>query len=471
MLSARGLVVAPAGRGAHEPVACGPLDVDLEDGGWLTLRGGNGAGKSTLLATLAGLAAPVEGRVRIAGLDPFTAAERREARARVGVVFQEPETQGLTDAVEREIAFPLENLGWPRAAIDARVDELIAAFGLEALRAAPPAHLSGGEAQRVTLAAAMAPRPRLLLLDEPASYLDPAGRAALIGAVQELRARDGTAVVWSACDSQEAPEAGRLLDLGGGLPFGGRGPDPAEIPGRGVPPAGPGAPLWSGSGLSLVRRDERGRVVLWGGLDFVLRAGERVVLAGANGSGKTALLDTLAGLNEAGRQGHLEMSASARAAGLGYLTQFPESQLFGETVLEDVAFALRHRAGRDGRIPPVERAARARQAIARVGLDPARIDRRPPGALSLGEQRRIALAGILVAAPGAVLLDEPTAGLDGPGRRGLEGALEEAASSGVTLVVASHDPRWTVRPGWRILALPEPVRDPAGTPSGRHTRP
>jgi energy-coupling factor transporter ATP-binding protein EcfA2 len=465
MLTARGLVVAPAGRGAHEPVACGPLDLDLEDGGWLTLRGGNGAGKSTLLAALAGLAAPVAGQVRIGGLDPFAPAERRQARAQVGVVFQEPETQGLTDAVEREIAFPLENLGWPRAAVDARVAELLAAFGLEPVRAAPPAHLSGGEAQRVTLAAAMAPRPRLLLLDEPASYLDPAGRAALLGAVQELRTRDGTAVVWSACDPGEAPETGLILDLGGGLAF----TDPSAGAGKGAtgrPEAGPGGILWSGTGLRLVRRDERGRVELWGGLDFAIRAGERVVLAGANGSGKTALLDALAGLDEPGREGRLARSVP----GPGYLTQFPESQLFGATVGDDVGFALRHRR-RNGRLPASDRQVRVRQAIGQVGLDPAKAEGRAPDALSLGEQRRVALAGILVASPRAVLLDEPTAGLDGPGREGLEAALEAAAGSGVTLVVASHDPRWTGRTGWRILSLSDAVREPAGTRSSQHTRP
>ncbi|MEO6462021.1 MAG: ABC transporter ATP-binding protein, partial [Candidatus Eisenbacteria bacterium] len=252
MLVARGLVVAPAGRAPHEPVACGPLDLEVHAGDWLTIRGGNGAGKSTLLATLAGLVPPVAGTVRIAGHDPSSPGGRRAARAAVGVVFQEPETQGLTGEVAREIAFPLENLGWPRAAIDARVEELIVLLGLAGVRAAPPAHLSGGEAQRVALAAAMAAGPGLLLLDEPDSYLDPAGRQSLRAALTTLRQREGTTVVWSSCDS-DRPAEGHVLDLGPGLPFGISGTAPAPAPAPAPVPGGP--PLWRAHELRLERSD------------------------------------------------------------------------------------------------------------------------------------------------------------------------------------------------------------------------
>jgi energy-coupling factor transport system ATP-binding protein len=473
VLVARGLVVAPAGRAAGERVACGPLDLDVAAGGWLTIRGGNGAGKSTLLATLAGLVSPVAGTVRIAGHDPFSAAGRRGARAAVGIVFQEPETQGLTDAVGREIAFPLENLGWPRAAIEARVEELIAGFDLDSVRAAPPSHLSGGEAQRVALAAAMAARPDLLLLDEPASYLDPAGRAALWAALAGLRERERTTIVWSVCDGDGVgPPEGSHLDLGPGLPLGiAAGVAPAAPPPAFIPETGD-EPLWRADGLRLVRRDERGTVELWGGIHFAIGRGERVVVRGANGAGKTALLDALAGQREAGRAGTLTGQGPGTCGGLGYLTQFPESQLFAETVFDDVAFALRHRSGgRSGRPDGAAIAARTAAALTQVGLDPALVGERSPDSLSLGERRRVALAGILVGEPGAVLLDEPTAGLDEPGRRDLEAALERAAGREITLVVASHDPAWAGRPGWRTLTLPDPIRGPAGGPAGAATRP
>lgn len=468
MLLARGLVVAHPGHGAGEAPAAGPLDLDLPAGGWLTVRGANGSGKSALLATLAGLVAPLAGTVRIDGGDPFAPESRRIARSRVGLVFQEPETQHLTDSVEREIAFPLENLGRPRAEIAARVEELLALFGLGPLRAAPPSHLSGGEAQRVALAAAVAARPGLLLLDEPTSYLDPAGRAALESALRDIRRRDGTAVVWSACDPADAPEAGTVLELAGGL-AGATDAEPAP-PGPKPPPISPGALQWRARGLRLERRDERGTLALWGGLDFTIAAGERILITGANGTGKTALLDALAGLGERGRTGELERAAADGARfRLGYLTQFPESQLFAGTVREDVGFALEHAPGRrgpGGRPAPGDVERRVAAALRQVGLDPDAVAGRSPDALSLGERRRVALAGVLITAPAAVLLDEPAAGLDPAGRLRLERVLEGIAREGTTLVVASHDPARDGRPGWRRLALP-PVREPRfGPPPG-----
>lgn len=463
LLAARGLVVAHPGRAADEPTACGPVDLTLETGGFLTITGGNGRGKSALLATLAGLVAPVAGSVSIGGRDPFAAATRRAARLDVGVVFQEPETQHLTDAVEREIAFPLENLGWPRADIAARVEEVIASLGLAAVRGAAPAHLSGGEAQRLALAAAIAPRPRVLLLDEPASYLDAPGRAALVEALERLRAA-GTAVVWSACARDESPTSGPVLDLGGGAAPAGATVSPAPTAGASAPGPG-GRLLWAGRGLALTRRDERGSTRLWRGLDLRIAAGDRVVLLGDNGAGKTALLDLLAGLVSTRPGGGLEgsLATPGQAGGarprMRYLTQYPESQLFAATVGADVSFGAR--GGRS------DLRARAATVLAAVGLDPAATLDRAPEALSIGERRRVALAGALMGDPDVLLLDEPTAGLDLSGRFALERALEAwigggAAGAGAvrtrTIILASHDATLGDRPGWRAVRLQPPER-------------
>jgi energy-coupling factor transporter ATP-binding protein EcfA2 len=215
MLEARGLVVGHPGAEPGMPPAAGPVDLTLAPGEWVGLVGGNGSGKTALFLTLAGLAPPLKGAVTIDGLDPWAKGEGLRARERVGVVFQEPETQFVTDRVARELAFPLENLGWARSAIESRVRELLVTFDLVALAEAPPERLSGGEMQRVALAAAAAPRPRYLLLDEPASYLDRAGRDALVAWTRQRCLEDGCAVLWSECDPALTTEAGRVVTLPG----------------------------------------------------------------------------------------------------------------------------------------------------------------------------------------------------------------------------------------------------------------
>jgi energy-coupling factor transporter ATP-binding protein EcfA2 len=205
-------------------------------------------------------------------------------------------------------------------------------------------------------------------------------------------------------------------------------------------------PLWEGRGLELVRpRDGQPGRPLWGGLDLSIRAGERIALVGPNGSGKTALLDTLAGWLEptAGR-----LTRPPREQ-VGAIAQFPEYQLFAPTVLADVRFGIARRK----RVPAGAVDARARAALGQAGLDPAKFAERAPESLSLGERRRVALAGVLVTEPVALLLDEPTAGLDGPGTEAMLAGLASASARGAALVVATHDPRVADRLGARTVSL------------------
>ncbi len=451
MLVAERLVVAHPGAEAHLGPAAGPIDLRLAPGEWVALVGGNGSGKTALVLALAGLAQPLAGRVTLDGADLAGPRPGPSARAAIGIVFQEPETQFVTDRVARELAFPLENLGWERGAIDLRVRELLAAFDLAPLAGEPPERLSGGEMQRVALAAAAAPRPRVYLLDEPASYLDPAARASLL-AWTRARCRDeGAAVLWTECEVDACAFADRVIEFesapGANLP-------PARVAIPGPAPAG-GEPLWLGQGLRLTRRRAGGPGrELWGGLDLAIRPGERWALVGPNGSGKTALLETLAGWLEPGT-GRLRRPPPEQVA---YLMQFPEFQLFAATALEDVRFGLARRGAR--KAPREELDARAGAALARAGLDPVRHGSAAPEALSLGERRRLALAGVLVTEPRALLLDEPTAGLDSAGTRDLLDAIAEAGERGAAIVVATHDPRVADRLGARTLALPPPADRP-----------
>lgn len=449
MLRAEQLV---AGHPGAEGLPAPPIDLELAPGTWLGLAGGNGSGKTALLLTLAGLAPALAGRVTIDGLDLADPAQAARARSLVGVVFQEPETQFVTDRVARELAFPLENLGWARATIEERVRELLARFDLVSLANAPPDRLSGGEMQRVALAAAAAPRPRYYLLDEPASYLDPEARAQLLAWTRAQVEEDGAAVLWTECDASACAFAERVVTLPG-LSLPGVTPVPVLAP---VPASG--APLWRGRGLRLARRRDDGRTrTLWGGLDFDVHAGERVALVGRNGSGKTALLDCLSGWIEP-TSGALARPPRAQ---VGYVLQFPEFQLFAPTALEDVRFGIERR----GKGTAGEFEARARSFLSRAGLDPDLHAARAPESLSLGERRRLALAGVLATEPLALLIDEPIAGLDGPGTADLLGILAEASACGTAIVVATHDPGLAERLGARIVILHAPESEPPGSES------
>ena len=171
------------------------LDFEVGEGELVAVVGPNGSGKSTLARLLGGLAKPAAGRAAtVCGHDLLTDAGRLAARRDAGVLFQDPENQLVAQHVEEDVAFGLENLGWPADEIGARVDEMLAALDLEMLRRREPHLLSGGQQQRVALAGVLAIPRRLLVLDEPTAMLDAQGRAEVLDAVARVRA-DGLSVV------------------------------------------------------------------------------------------------------------------------------------------------------------------------------------------------------------------------------------------------------------------------------------
>lgn len=171
------------------------VDASVERGRLLLIVGPSGSGKSTLLEILAGLLAPSGGRVTIDDVDVSDAPQL--LRGRVGLVFQNPESQLFAETVEADIAFGPRNLGVPAEESAARVREALAAVGLdaEAFRSRSPFTLSGGEARRIAIAGVLAMRPAYLLLDEPTAGLDAGGRHAVLGALEEARRTAGVAVV------------------------------------------------------------------------------------------------------------------------------------------------------------------------------------------------------------------------------------------------------------------------------------
>ena len=398
--------------GEHE--ALRDVTLELEPGEVVALLGPSGGGKSTLLRALAGLVPHFHGgrfagRVEVGGLDTRR-VRPADLAGTVATLFQDPEDQAVFTRVAAEVQFGLENLGTPSAEIVPRAEEALAAVGALHLAERPVAELSGGELQRVCLASTLALRPRLLLLDEPTSQLDPEGAVAAI----ELARDSGAAVVVSEQRPERVLEAAdRVLFLAGGRLVD-EVPD-AWLPREAVvPDADPG-------GEPVCRLEEvsfaYGQVPVVEARSLQVGRGEIVALVGPNGSGKTTLAKLATGLLEpqAGR-----VVRDGRAC---YLSQDPGRYLVRERADEEVALAVGH---------DLER---ARAALAQVGL--AGFDERHPRDLSSGERERLALAAVLVAQPDLLVLDEPTRGVDPPRKDELAALLRAQAPRRGTLVVTN----------------------------------
>ena len=468
------------------------IDLTVEPGEFVVIAGRSGSGKSTLLRAGCGLVphfhgGNIEGELAVAGMDVRSHGPAELAEA-VGLVAQEPETQVISTTVRAEIELPLELRGMAPGARSRAVEEVALALAIDGLLERTTDTLSGGELQRVALAAALATRPRLVLLDEPTSQLDPVAGDELISLLRRLNEEWGVAVLLgehrlerclAAADRVLALEDGaisfdgaptdflswalgrdqalatpgaRLLD-GVGLP------PPASVrqarqalmasalavPAHGVTPQGPtpSAPQRRRRGPppALAARDlwvELGqgqeRTEALRGVDLELGPGERVALMGSNGAGKSTLLRAAAGLLDPQR-GRVEAPA-----GVALLPQRPGDLFVHERVGEEL------------------RGPEGAEALRRFGLDG--MTDADPRDLSGGERQRLALA-IVVAGrdsgdgelPGALLLDEPTRGMDRSRKADLAELGRRLSGHGTAVMIATHDVEFAATFADRVILL------------------
>jgi energy-coupling factor transport system ATP-binding protein len=440
------------------PGAAAPALRDLSAGltpGQVTLvLGPSGSGKSTLLRAFAGLiphfhGGRFSGRVEVDGLDTRRNGPAALAGA-VATLFQDPEDQVVFTRVLNEVAFGLENVGTPPSAIEARATNALAAVGAEHLADRLVTELSGGELQRVCLAATLALEPKLLLLDEPTSQLDPDAAEALVELAVGLARERGTAVLMT----EQRPAlplelCDRVLFLeDGSLAFDGPVAEARtwleEHHPVFVSAGGDVGVHLHHEGEVVARLDDvsfayEDHLLVLDGVGLELRRGEVVALVGPNGSGKTTLAKLAAGLLE-------PLTGSVERIGRAtYLSQDPGRYVFRDRADEEVGVGI------SGDLAP------ARRALAAVGL--AGYEHRHPRDLSSGERERLALAAVLAPEPDLLVLDEPTRGVD-PERKQELARLLRAEPRRATLVV-THDVAFARAVADRVVS-PAPERELAG---------
>ncbi|HXD64158.1 MAG TPA: ABC transporter ATP-binding protein, partial [Solirubrobacteraceae bacterium] len=472
------------------------VSLDIAPGELVLVAGGSGSGKSSLLRAISGLVPHFHGgtfvgRATVAGMDTRDHGPGELAQA-VGTLFQDPETQVVSGTVRAELAFGLENRGLSPAEVARGVEEAALALAIDQLLERSTAELSGGELQRVALGAALAGRPRVVVLDEPTSQLDPVAGDELIGLLRRVNDdSDATIVLAEHRLERCLGAADRVVVLAGGRIVCDAAPaEFLEWAGREAPTLQtPGARLLSSLGLAPVPGVKRARAALrradllpaaeeaqrWSppprqgwrarrraagaapepALEFVhvwheLRAGpailrdlsltvapgERVALMGRNGAGKSTLLRHAAGLLGPTR-------GTVRTAGrVALLLQNPTDYLVHETVAAEAP------AG----------------ALAAMGLSGEQFAGRNPRDLSGGEKQRLALAVVLGdtddphESPAVVCLDEPTRGMDRDHKQQL---AELLTGLGAAVIVATHDPEFAATFARRVVLLADgaPIAD------------
>jgi energy-coupling factor transport system ATP-binding protein len=407
------------------------LDVSLrvEDGEHVAVFGPSGCGKSTLLRALAGLiphfhGGTFSGCVVVGGIDTRE-ARPMELAGTVASVFQDPEEQTVMARVANEIAFGLENVGTDPDEIWGRVEEALTLVGAAHLFDRATADLSGGELQRVALASALALRPRLLLLDEPTSQLDPETADAFLELVEQLPC---AVVISEQRPTRPLAHVDRVLFLDGGRVL-------LDAPrNAALEWLAANRPLYLPHAPELVARLRDvsfayGEHVVLDGAALDVRRGEVVALVGPNGAGKTTLALIATGLLE-------PASGEVFHAPAAYLAQDPGRHLVTERVLDEAAL------GADEQ--------RAHRVLAEVGL--ADDLERHPRDLSSGERERLALAAVLATEPELLVLDEPTRGVDPERKSELARLLRAQAPARGTLVV-THDLEWAAEVSDRVVEL------------------
>jgi len=484
-------------------------------GEMIGVMGASGAGKSTLAKCLNRIVPEFEdgdfrGTIRIAG-ESLEQLRVCDVAPKVGMVFQDFESQLFSTNVAHEVAFAMEQVGMDRAEMTSRIMPALEAVGLRGFEHRDPMSLSGGEKQRLAIASVLALRPSVIVLDEPTTDLDPEGRAEVFELIKRLRAQ-GLSLIVIEHESEELRAADRIVVLREGE-IAADGP-PSQVFARtdllmgcGVRPPGLGHALEllgidaqpqtveqaydaivgayprlaatpadnSGDahregraiaaasgpafiGIENVSFSYAGGPRVLDLIDLRVEAGEFIAIVGQNGSGKTTLAKQIVGLLQpaTGRvtidgKDRAQMRPAETAREVGYVFQNPDHQIFAATVEDEVAFGPRNFG-----LAADEVRRRCDEALEAVGLQNER--QSDPFLLSKGERQRLAVASVLVLRPRMLILDEPTTGLDHREQVRMMALVRDLNRAGIAIVIITHTPWLVAEYARRVVLLRKGAR-------------
>jgi energy-coupling factor transport system ATP-binding protein len=484
------------------------IDLTVRRGEFLVIVGPSGAGKSTLCLTLCGMIPHFsrgyyKGEVMIIGRETRK-MKLSEITRKVGIVFQDPDTQFVTMSVEDEIAFPLENHGVPRQEMIERVRRTMEITRIIELKDKYPHELSGGQKQRVAIASILALEPEILILDEPTSDLDPVGKSEVFSMLAELK-RAGRTIILVEHNTEEAAKyADRVVLLRDGKIIM-EGPprkvfeEVESIKSAGVYPPQVTELAYTLSTRYGVRgelpitleeclewlRELNARIVTPNRLErsptgvkgesiislkdvsysypdgtaalrdvtLEFARGEFTAIIGQNGSGKTTLVKHIVGLLRPtvgevrifGKKTS-EMSIKEIATKVGYVYQNPDHQLFCQTVYEECAYGLRNLGLSE---PEIRR--RVSEILGRVGLQG--LEKVDTFLLGKGQRQRLAIASTLVMNPEVIIVDEPTTGQDMSQSTSIMELLASLHREGRTVLIVTHNMRLVAEYAERVVVM------------------
>ncbi len=490
------------------------INLTIPEGQFLAVLGHNGCGKSTLAKHFNAILTPTSGKVTVNGIDTSDEERLYDIRQSVGMVFQNPDNQLVATIVEEDVAFAPENLGVPPKEIRERVDNALKQVDMYEFREHAPHQLSGGQKQRVAIAGIIAMQPRCIVMDEPTAMLDPKGRREVMKTIKRLNSEQGITVILITHYMDEAAQADRVVVMDDGSVMMDDVPrkifaraDELRAVGLDVPQVTELCGLLRKEGIDISKEiifeDECADAILAlnpknkkasiskkpsspvsekekpfavklenltykysigtpfekvavDNVNLAIEQGEFVGIIGHTGSGKSTLIQHLNGLVKPfsgtvfienrdiwGK----DVKIRDIRFKVGIVFQYSEHQLFEETVAKDIAYGPKNMGLSD---EDVQR--RVREAAESMSI--VHLLEKSPFELSGGQQRRVALAGVLAMDPDILILDEPAAGLDPKGRDKILNLIKKYhENSGKTILLVSHSMEDIVKFASKVLVM------------------